>query len=254
MQTASPGYSDYCKKCGNSELIDNQENFFVCTSCGSATPCVSTSAPTQLLDNIDQDIFDSSVVPLHIQMLLLDIIANNNICYSLHDEALTILNRIWPFFRKKHIKKESILSYCLYKAYITQEIPISLNKAAFFTKSPVKELQKIIGLINTNGVSDIFYPEDQVTSICSQLNILPHQAEFIKDQYNNCVKKNCQSSPNAIIASIIYFFTLFDKNPPFVVPMFKNLTSLTLPEIAHSCNVRPTTVLKSCRKIKKILS
>lgn len=250
MLPASARYGDSCHKCNNDELIDNDENFLVCTNCGDATPCIS-GPPPPVANNLD--ISYSATVPVSIQVLLLDIIANNNINYSLFDEAMKILHQIWPFFYKKHIKNESILAYCLYQAYNDQEMTISLSKAANFSKSSIKDLQKIITITKANGFSDINYPEDQVSTICSHLNIPPYQADIVKTHYINCIKTNCQSSPNAIIASIIYYLSLSTNQPPIVRPAFKNTQWPTLSEIAHCCDVTPNTVLKCYRKIKKLL-
>lgn len=244
MQEPSSRNSDYCSKC-DVELIDNLENFLVCPSCGVATPSISSARC--FLE--DEGLKKTIIVPLSIQVLLLDVIANNCLVYSLHNEALLILDQIWPIFLKKHISKESIISYSLYKAFIAQETPISLTKAASFTNSSILDLQKIISIVNTSGISDLFYPEHHIPTICSQLKIPPNQADLIKLKFHECLKKNCKSSPNAIIASIIYF-AFCDENPPLTMRVFKNLKSLSLFRIAACCDLSPNTVLKCCRKLK----
>ena len=105
MQVPGPRNSVYCSKC-DTELIDNLENFLVCTGCGVATPTISSVG----CFSENEALKKTTIVPLPIQALLLDVIANNCLVYSLYDEALVILDQIWAIFHKRHISKESMLS------------------------------------------------------------------------------------------------------------------------------------------------
>ena len=247
-QSVSEGI-EACAHPARSRVVDEHVGDEVCSDCGLVVD------PSSIYCVNRKDADQTGLTPRGggVYQMALDVFCNNHLPMSLYESCCRFYRQMVHNDRSRVATERNIRAM----AYATYMVLNDSQSAAARSAADIRDMYGVdtVGRLLSVGrksdlrnfVADIVHPQTMVDHYCAKLDIPYSDMMDIKDLYSKLwSKRDDYCKPRTIAASLIAYYN----SDPIRVKHSSYPASLSMKDIALSCEVSVTNVAKMVKKLR----